>query len=168
MNVIEAMDKRYSVRSYSDRQVEQEKLDVILHAANRAPTAANRQAYKIYVLRGEKFAQFRSDVAYGAPLRLLVCNDETKVWVRKYDGKNMVDIDASIVTDHMMLAATELELGSIWITYFDPERVKSELNLPENLVPVNILAVGYSAEGAKERDNHSHGRKPVEENVVYP
>ena len=77
------------------------------------------------------------------------------------------DIDASILTDHMMLMATELGLGSVWICYFKPDVLKQELDLPENLEPVNILALGYSAEPKADRDRHSQTRIPMDELVQY-
>ena len=75
------------------------------------------------------------------------------------------DIDASILTDHMMLMATELGLGSVWICYFKPDVLKQELDLPDNLEPINILALGYSAE--PDKDRHSQMRIPLDELVLY-
>lgn len=169
MSILDIIKKRYAVRKYSDRQVEPEKLEQILTAANCAPTAANRQAYKIFaVQKPENLEKFDKKDTFSAPLVLLVCSDVSKIWVRPYDGKNMVDIDASIITDHMMLTATELELGSCWITYFDPEAVRKAFDLPEHLIPVNILAVGYSADDQpKSPDRHAQTRKSLDETVVY-
>lgn len=56
-------------------------------------------------------------------------------------GKKLTDIDASIITDHMMMEATDLGLGSVWVCYFKPSVLKTEFNLPSNLEPVNILAI---------------------------
>lgn len=63
------------------------------------------------------------------------------------------DIDASIVTDHMMLQATALGLGSVWICYFKPDIVKKEFEIPDNLEPVNILAIGYADESSTPTKN---------------
>ena len=102
-----------------------------------------------------------------SPLVMLVCADLDTAWVRPFDGKNMVDIDASIVTDHMMLTATELGLGSCWITYFDPEAIRAAFNLPENLVPVNILAIGYAADKPQSPDRHTQTRKALNQTVTF-
>ena len=83
------------------------------------------------------------------------------------DKKQTADIDASILTDHMMLQAAELGLGSVWICYFKPDVIRRELELPDNLEPINILAVGYSDEEAADPERHSQTRIPVEELVFY-
>ena len=76
-------------------------------------------------------------------------------------------MDASIVTDHMMLRATELGLGSVWICRFKPDVVREAFALPENLEPVNILAVGYADGQPADPQRHSTTRKPMKELVSY-
>ena len=66
-----------------------------------------------------------------------------KAWTRPFDNKQTTDIDASILTDHMMLQATELGLGTVWVCFFKPDVIKKEFQLPDNLEPINILAIGY-------------------------
>ena len=89
----------------------------------------------LVVRKPENLAKFSSGAnTYNAPLVMLVCSDLNEAWVRPYDGKNMVDIDASIITDHMMLTATELGLGTCWITYFDPKAIRAAFKLPENQI----------------------------------
>ncbi len=83
--------------------------------------------------------------------------------MRPFDKKQTTDIDASILTDHMMLQATELGLGSVWICYFKPDVIRREFGLPDHLEPVNILAVGYPNEEAADLERHSQTRIPVEE-----
>ncbi|KXS42555.1 MAG: nitroreductase [Candidatus Frackibacter sp. T328-2] len=67
----------------------------------------------------------------------------------------------------MMLQATQLGLGTVWICYFEPEVIKEEFNIPENIEPVNILAIGYAAGEAASPDRHDTDRKPLEETVYY-
>ena len=105
----------------------------------------------------------RAANVYGAPLAIIVCADHAKAWKRPADGKSTVDIDASIATDHMMMEATSLGLGSVWICWFDPEVVAHEFGLPETFEPVNVLAIGYSDEPAKSPDRHATERIPVGE-----
>lgn len=69
---------------------------------------------------------------YNAPLAIIVCSNHSKAWKRPFDGKQTVDIDASILTDHMMLEATEQGLGSVWICYFNPDILKKDI--AENLI----------------------------------
>lgn len=102
-----------------------------------------------------------------AHVAIVVCADKSKAWTRPFDGMVTTDIDASILTDHMMLMATELGLGSVWICYFKPDVLKQELGLPENLEPINILALGYSAEPEADKNRHSQTRIPMDELVQY-
>ena len=169
MDFIEIAKKRYSVRSYKEKKVEEEKLQNILEAAHVAPTAANLQPIRLIVVQSnEGLAKIGKGAnLYGAPLAVIVCADHGKAWVRPFDKKQTTDIDASILTDHMMLQATELGLGSVWICYFKPDVIRREFGLPDNLEPVNILAVGYSDEEAAAPERHSQTRIPVEELVSY-
>ena len=169
MDFMEIAKKRYSVRSYKDKKVEEEKLQKILEAARVAPTAANLQPVRLIAVRSSEGLAKIGEGAnlYGAPLAVIVCADHGKAWVRPFDKKQTTDIDASILTDHMMLQATELGLGSVWICYFKPDVIRREFALPDDLEPVNILAVGYSDEEAADPERHSQTRIPVEELVSY-
>ena len=169
MDFIEIAKKRYSVRNYKDKKVEEEKLQKILEAAHVAPTAANLQPVRLIAVQSrEGLAKIGKGAnLYGAPLAVIVCADHGKAWVRPFDKKQTTDIDTSILTDHMMLQATELGLGSVWICYFKPDVIRREFGLPDNLEPINILAVGYSDEEAADPERHSQTRIPVEELVSY-
>ena len=169
MSFLELAKKRHTVRKFETKKVEEEKLLQILEAGRVAPTAANGQPQRVIVIREEKGLEKLKKVAntYEAPLALIICGDHKNVWQRPIDGKTMVDIDSSIVTDHMMLEATDLGLGSVWICYFDPDAVRKEFNIPEHIEPVNILAIGYSASEPASPDRHKSTRKPVEQTVFY-
>ncbi len=169
MDFLEIAKKRYSVRSYSDRKVEGEKLDKILQAAHIAPTAANLQPVHLIVVQEKDGLEKIGKGAniYGAPLAIIVCADHNKAWVRPFDKKKTSDIDASILTDHMMMEATELGLGSVWVCYFKPDVIRKEFSLPDNLEPINILAIGYSNEAAADPERHSQNRIPIKELVSY-
>ena len=169
MDFIQLAKKRYSVRKYENRPVEDEKLQLILEAGRVAPTGANRQPQHLIVCRTtEGLTKLRNSVNFfGAPLAIVICVDRDKAWVRPMDKKNITDIDASIVCDHMMLEATDLGLGTCWICYFKADAMQKDFNLPENMVPVNVLAIGYPAEPAASPDRHSTERNPVESMVRY-
>lgn len=160
---------RYSVRSYTNKKVEKEKLDKILEAAHIAPTAANLQPVRLLVVQEESGLTKIGKAAniYNAPLAVIVCSDHSKAWKRPFDGKQTIDIDASIVTDHMMLEATELGLGTVWICYFKPDIIKSEFDLPEGLEPINILVIGYTDEQPANPERHSTQRISLSELVSY-
>lgn len=169
MDLITLAKQRYSVRDYTSRKVEPEKLARILEAAHVAPTAANRQPVRLIAVQSQDgLARLgRAADLYGAPLAIIVCADHSRAWVRPFDAKQTGDIDASILTDHMMLAATELGLGTVWVCYFRPDVVRREFGLPDDLEPVNILAVGYAAEAHADPERHSRTRIPVSELVTY-
>lgn len=145
MEFLKLAEKRFSVRKYLPVPVEDEKLGMILEAGRLAPTAANIQPVKVVAIRKKEALEKLGKAAdiYGAPLALIVLADRSKAWTRPFDKMQTTDIDASIVTDHMMLESTSLGLGSVWICYFKPDVIKAEFALPDELVPVNILAVGY-------------------------
>lgn len=169
MSFIEIAKKRYSVRNYSDRKVEKEKLEKILQAAHVAPTAANLQPIRLLVVESKKGLEKIGKGAniYGAPLAIIVCADHNRAWVRPFDKKQSGDIDASILTDHMMLEATELGLGSVWVCFFKPDVIKKEFDLPDNLEPINILAIGYSNEKVASTERHEQMRISLDELVSY-
>jgi len=169
MSFLDLAKKRTAIRKYEARPVEEEKLMKILEAGRVAPTAVNYQPQRIIVVR-EKAGQEKLKKAanfYDAPLAIIVCSDHNVAWKRSIDSKNSVDIDASIVTTHMMLQATELGLGTVWICYFKPDIIKNEFNIPDHVEPVNILAVGYAAGEILSPDRHDTARKPLEETVFF-
>lgn len=83
------------------------------------------------------------------------------------DNKQSADIDATILTDHMMLQATELGLGSVWVCYFKPDVIKKEFDLPDNLEPINISTIGYAKDEQAAPDRHSATRIPIDQLVSY-
>ena len=146
---------RYSCREYQARQIEQEKLDAIIEAGRIAPSACNNHPARVLVCdtpellasaarAAKRFA--RGESVFGAPVVLLVCAKTDAAWTRKYDGKNASDIDTSIVTDQMMMQATDLGLGTCWVCHFDPKVAIEEFDLPQDLYPIHMLTVGYPAD----------------------
>lgn len=161
--------QRYSVREYTNTKIENEKLQKILEAGRIAPTACNMQPQKLIVVQNEEGLKKigLSANIYGAPLAIIVCSDNSKSWTRFFDSKQYSDIDATIVTDHMMLEAADLGLGSVWIGYFNPEIIKREFNLPSGIEPINILAIGYASKNTEAAQNHLNNRKCIDEIVCY-
>lgn len=168
MDFLELAKRRYSVRAYKDAPVEREKVVRILEAARVAPSAANLQPTHILVVDDEDGMKKLEQAAnvHGAPLAIIVCADRSRAWKRPSDGKSTSDIDASIATDHMMLEATSLGLGSVWICWFAPDVIVREFGLPTSLEPVNILAIGYGDEPARSPDRHAGERRSISELVV--
>lgn len=150
MDFLELAADRYSVRSFSDKPVEQEKIDLILKAAQLAPTAVNYQPQKIFVLKSEAALSKINRLCrciYGAPLVFLICSDERKTWKSQTEpGYSAGEMDCSIVCTHMMLEAWELGVGSVWVRLFDVEKVAKAFNLPPYIKPICLLPVGYATD----------------------
>lgn len=157
MEFIELVKKRYSVRKFLEKKVEEDKIALLAESGRLAPTAANLQPQRILVIdsaEGLETVKQCTPYHFNAPLVFLVCYDTTASWKRKFDGKDMGEVDASIITTHIMLAAESIGLGATWVAYFDPEVVKEKLALPEGVEPVAFLPVGYPAADSKPSQNH--------------
>jgi nitroreductase len=166
MNFQDLIQKRYSVRSYETKAIPKDVLSAVLEAGRAAPTAANRQAFRILVIDTEKARDklleiYKSEWFVQAPIVLGVVSLPHENWIRR-DGKNYADVDAAIVMDHMILAAADLGLGTCWIGAFDPDNARSLLSLPEGAEPIAFTPLGYPAdEGSAKK------RKSLEELVIY-
>ncbi len=170
MEFLELAKSRYSVRYFSNKQIENEKLNKILEAAKISPTAANKQPQKIYVLQSQQALQQINTVCkciFGAPTVLLIVADEMETWKNPFSTNyNTGDIDCSIVCTHLMLQAWELGIGSCWVGYFDLAQVNKAMKLPDNEKIVAILPIGYPSDNAKPSPMH-YARKDVDQIVKY-
>lgn len=142
--------ERYSCRSFADAEVAQADIDQILEAARLAPTAMNRQPVHVWVIKSkeamEKLGK-TTQYLYGAPVVFLVACKKEDAWVRKYDGKNGAEVDASIVGTHIMMEAADLGLGSVWVGSFDPAKVLELFPELAGYEPVVLFPVGIPAGG---------------------
>ena len=157
MEFSKVLENRFSVRDYKSIPVEEEKLEQIIDAGRRAPTARNTQCEKIYVLKSQDaISKIRkiTHCAFNAPVVILTCGDENEQCFVSMTGKSLMDTDIAIINTHMMLKATDLGLGTCWVCYFDPALVSKEFNLPKNEKPLNLLLVGYPADGVEPNERH--------------
>ena len=169
MDFLELAKNRYSCRYFSDKKIEQEKIDKILEAARLAPTGRNSQSQRILVLtQKEDLEKLSGCTPYGwnAPLVFIICYDTNESWKRQIDNFDGGSQDACIVTTHMMLEVTDLGLGSTWIGAFDPYKAREIYNIPENFAITAILPVGYPSEAAHPSRLHAD-RKPISEITFY-
>lgn len=168
-NFLNLAEKRFSVRQFLNKAIDEKDLNRILRAGYVAPTACNRQPQRILVINSEEgLAKLKKCTSchFGAPAAMLVCYDKNECWKREFDAKTSGDIDASIVTTHMMLEAADLGIGTTWVMYFIPEAVREEFHIPDNIEPVALLVMGYPAQDASPFPGHSEFR-PLEETVLY-
>lgn len=166
MDVFEAIRTRYSVRGYKPDPVSEEDLAKVLEAARQAPTAANRQPFRVLVVhmqgREKELARVYARPWFvTAPLMLAVITVPGEAWRRK-DGKLFDEVDASIVMDHIVLAATALGLGTCWIADYDPKAMHEIFGLPDDVETVVVTPLGHP-----DKDRAKTGRRPLEEIVLY-
>lgn len=160
---------RTSIRSYQDRPIEDEKVEKMLRAAMAAPTAGNKQPWKFIVIKDKQTLKSISEhfntmkMAAHAPLAIVVCGDMNNTFPA--DGRDYWVEDASAATENLLLAAHALELGAVWCGIYPmQERVtylQKLLELPGNIVPLNVIPIGYPAENPAPKDKW----KP--ENIHY-
>ena len=166
MEFVELAKKRYSVRAYQSIPVEDDKLNQLLEAARLAPTASNRQPFQFIVIHTtdrEEELRLIYDRAWfvQAPFVICVCGIPNQAWVRR-DGKNYCEVDVAIAMDHLILAATDLGLGTCWIAAFDPQAAREVLKLPDNVEPIAFTPLGYPDDQPKDKR-----RKAVDELVRH-
>ena len=157
MDFFEVIRSRYSVRSYLPDPVPEPLLEQVLAAAVLAPTAANRQPLRLFVLptagREEELRRvYKPEWFWRAPLVVGVATVLKEAWVRS-DGKGYADVDATIAMDHLILAAAALGLGTCWVGAFDPRAARELLLLPDGMEPLAFTPLGFPADkpGTKRR-----------------
>ncbi|MDD4924037.1 MAG: nitroreductase family protein [Dehalococcoidales bacterium] len=166
MEFTEVIKNRYSVRAYKSVPIEDEKLNEVLEAARLAPTACNLQPFQFIVIHTKGKEEDLKHICRvpwfsQAPIIICACAIESEGWVRK-DGTNYSFIDLAIAVDHLILAATNLGLGTCWVGAFDVKAAREVLKIPAGVEPLIFIPLGYSNDqaGAKYR-------KPIEELVRY-
>ncbi len=151
MDFEKLVHKRFSCRKFKDKTVEKEKVDLILKSALLAPTAVNKQPQRILVIDDKNILNNLKECTkytFDAPLCFVICTDRELAYKRGYDGKSSADIDASIITTHMMLQASDIGLGTTWVMAFNPQKAVDILDIPSNLEVLALLPTGYPADDA--------------------
>ena len=169
MAFMDLAKSRYSVRKFSDKPIEKEKLDAILEAGRIAPTGHNYQPYRVYVLQSaEALEKIRglTRCAFNAPVVLMVTVRKDEEWVNPFEHSIRAgEQDASIVATHMMLEAWDLGIGSVWVRGFRADEVAKMFRLPDEIKPVCLLPMGYPSEKAKPNEDLHNTYRPLEEMV---
>jgi len=165
MTVVEAILKRYSCRAYLDKPIEQDKLDKIFEAARQAPSAKNLQDWRFVVLTDKEIKQQVADCtnqvkAFGQAGAVIAACSVCKEIMRC--GQQIAPIDVAIAMEHIALMATELGLATCWIGSFDAEKVRVTLEIPKNVAIIELMALGYPANGSRQTD-----RLPMKDIVCY-
>ena len=151
---------RFSARKFDpSREVTDEQIEKILKAGLDAPTAVNFQPFRIWVFKSpearEKLLSATKMKFIGdAPVIFMIGAKPDIAWVRPFDQKNFAEIDAAIVTTHMMLEIHDLGLGSTWIGHFDAPMVKKLFPGTKGYELVALLPAAYMAEDCKPSERH--------------
>jgi nitroreductase len=154
MDVFEAIKGRRSIRAYSSREVEDDKLKKVLDAGRLAPSAANMQDWKFIVVKDESTRKKLAQAAGGqkfvgtAPVALVGCGTAQKEMTC---DQFTYPIDVSIALSFMFLEAHELGLGTCWLGNFYENEVKKVLNIPEHIRVVAMTPLGYPSEEPEPR-----------------
>ena len=161
--------RRRSIREFSGRPVEPEKIDRLLEALMRAQSAANRQPWHFVVLSGQEERAALDDVFTKegfrkAPLLIVACADQSQAWTRRADKVNYAWVDATIAVTEMIGAATAEGLGSSWVAAIEPDLVREKLGIPGQIDIVAIIAIGYPE---KELVVEDKARKPLAEIIHH-
>ncbi len=167
MNLLQAIQQRRSVRAYQPQPVEHEKLLRVLEAARLAPSARNMQDWKFIVVQDEttreRLLPAVNNQAFvpSAPVIIVGCATQPDYVMRC--GQPSGPIDVAIALEHMALQAVEEGLGTCWIGSFYPDQVKAILDIPDDVVVVELLTLGYPAGNLPE----SKPREPLESIVAF-
>ncbi len=166
--LMELIEKRRSIRSYKDQEIEEDKLKYVLQAFRKAPSAKNLQPWKLVVIKNKKVIK---DLAIAcnnqtfmeeAPVIITACAKEEEAYGTMGGYMNSYPIDIAIALEHLILAATEKGLGTCWIGAFKEQLVKDILGVPEEVKVVALTPLGYPAGEGSIR-----GRKPLTEIISY-
>ncbi|MDD5454996.1 MAG: nitroreductase family protein [Candidatus Ratteibacteria bacterium] len=166
MNVYEAINKRRSVRAYKNKPIPEDILNKILEAARLAPTAKNRQQFKLIVVTNpetiKKLVEVANNQQFVGEASAVIAavgltpNDKMRC------GIPTDPIDVAIAIDHITLAAVEEGLGTCWIGSFFQDKACQLLGIPSSYKVVELLTLGYPADSPRPKT-----RKSLNEIICY-
>jgi nitroreductase len=165
MEVFEAIQKRYSCRSWQDRPIESDKLTRVLDAARLAPSARNFQDWRFVVVQDQSLrtqlieAANNQEFVGNAPTIIVACSNSDYVM---RCGQAIAPIDVSIALEHIALQATAEGLATCWIGSFFPEKVRPILGIPDNIEIIELMPIGYPADACPPKK-----RQPLEEIAAF-
>jgi nitroreductase len=159
--LIQTIFDRRSIRKYTAEPVSEADIKTLLEAAMAAPSAANRKPWHFIVVTErqtlDKLAEAHphGKMLFEATLCIAVCGDLTtseRFWVQ----------DCSAATENLLLAATALSLGAVWLGVYPREdriaAVRQVLGIPETIAPLNLISIGHPAEEKEPRTQYDEAR----------
>lgn len=171
MTFLDLANERFSVRNYdTERVIETEKLNYVLECARLAPSAVNKQPWRIYIVDADSDNRTNVQQLYNrdwfktAPCYLLLTAKHDLSWHRGCDGKDHADIDIAILAEHICLAAAEVGLGTCWVCNFDAPLSRELFDLDEDEELAVLIPIGYPA---SDLTKNNKTRKELQEIVKY-
>lgn len=159
-STIEDIMTRTSVRAYLDKEVESEKIDTLLQAAMAAPTAGNKQPWRFVVINDKSILNVISEnfhtmtMAKDASVAIVMCGDVTATF--DGDARDYWIQDVSAASENLLLAAHAMGLGAVWCGIYPQvsrvEQFSEMLHLPENIIPMACICVGYPSGETTPKD----------------
>jgi nitroreductase len=151
---LNTVNERFSYRGFLNRDVSEEDIQYILECARLAPSAANKQPWRIHIVRNNKLRKdlhraYTRNWFLEAPVLAVFTGIRGENWTRR-DGLDYLMCDVTIIADYFMLAATDRGLGTCYIAAFDDDIVRNVLDLPENEIPYLMTPLGYPNPDAKK------------------
>jgi nitroreductase len=163
MDTLETIFTRRSIRAYTDQPIPAEITENLLRAAMQAPSAGNQQAWQFVVITSRpKLNGLAEVLPYGkmlttAPLSIVVCGD-----LEREKSKGYWVQDCAAATQNILLAAHAYGLGAVWLGVYPREQraldVRKALGIPESVMPLCAIAIGYPAEQKPRADRYDPAR----------
>lgn len=164
--MIKAMEDRFSVRHFQDREVEQDKIDQLIEAARKAPSAKNVQPWHFVIIQDKKKRDQLTDICKGqafvsqAPISIAVCANHLDYTMTS--GEKAYTVDAVIAAEHIALEAVAQGLGTCWMGAFYADQLAELIDLPREYKVVTVLPIGYP-----DCKKNKRNLKPIKEIVSY-
>lgn len=158
--VIRNIHERKSVRNFTAAEVSEEQLTTLVKAGMAAPTARNRQPWQFVVIRDKAVMKDLADklpyakMLASAAAAITVCGDLEIAKAGNSEGMWMLDCSAA--TQNILLALESMGLGGVWTACYPyddrMQTVAAALNLPEHIVPLCVIPIGYPTGVDKPKD----------------
>ncbi len=150
MEFAEIIKARISIRGYSDKPVEDEKITYVLDCARRAPSWENTQCWRFIVITNKDTITALTKTNLfnpwlkTAPVVIVACADPTDSGT--HNSIDYYTVDVAIAMEHLILAATDAGLGTCWVNGFDEEKIKKLLEIPKRIRVIALTPLGYPAD----------------------
>ena len=166
METLEAIYTRKSVRNFSNKEIEDEKIEKILKAAMSAPSAINRQPWEFYVIKSkEKKDEIKKAMAFGkydSPIIIIPCGKDSKAIPLAHD---LMYCDLGASTENILLAAHDLGLGAVWCAVYPRKelmkKIASIIEAPIGHHPYAAIYIGYPSEDDKSQAKDKYNDKNI-------